>query len=515
MLGTIQVPRIDTGDFSFSNRRASASLRVSDWRAHLLDVFADYIWYELSDPHVELWKWGESITDDYTPPPFVAIWPRGRGKSTHAEMMTADLGARNRRSYGMYVSGTQEQADKHVATIATMFESRRMAQFNQAVGRPKLGKNGSRSWNRRTVKTSNGYTVEAVGLNKAVRGQKIDWARPDWIVFDDIDERHDTEATTRKKREIITSSILPAGATNAAVLFVQNLIHAESIAAELAKRPGEPGAADYLTDRIVSGPHQAVDGLRYEMRADGNKLRWVFTAGRSLWNGFDLAVCEDEMNRVGPDSYELESQHNIDADNPLALLTTEIMNATRRSEYPDLVQVAVGVDPSGGAGACGVVAVGKAKLGGEWHGFTIDNRSTELGTPSSQWAENALWCYYANKADVIVVETNFGGDMVKGNIRNAVIRDADGKILLDGKTVPIVEVTASRGKEVRAQPVATLYQLGRMHHVGHYPTLQRKWTSWEPGTKPSPDELDAEVWAVTYLEIGEPQSSGMGVKRYA
>jgi len=473
-----------------------------DYKAHLQQVFPRYVWHGFSQPHCDLWEWAEKINLEPVPP-LVAIWPRGRGKSTHAEMIAADMGARGKRTYCIYVSGTQDQADKHVATVAAMLESDEMAAYNPDVSAPKIGKNGSRSWNRTMIKCANGYTVEAVGLNKAVRGQKIDWARPDLIILDDIDERHDTENTIRKKREIITSSILPAGAADVVVLFLQNLIHAESIAAELAKRPDEQGGAQYLTNRIVSGPHQAVDNLKYEMVEDGEKLHWKITQGKSQWVGFDIDACEDELNRVGPDAFELESQHNIAADNPLALLTTEIINATRRSDHPDLVQIAVGVDPSGGAGSCGVVATGKAKIGQDWHGFTIDNRSTPLGTPSAKWAEAALWCYYANRADCIVVEDNFGGDMAEENIKNAVIKDADGKILLEGKRVAIIRVHASRGKEVRAQPVATLFQLGKMHHVGHFAKLQRQWTSWEPGTKPSPDELDAEVWAVTHLGLVE------------
>src|SRR5690606_10318737 len=111
--------------------------------------------------------------------------------------------------------------------IARMLESDEVAKHYRNVGKPRVGKNGSRSWNRRTVTTASGFTVEAIGLNKAVRGQKIDWARPDLIILDDIDEKHDTELTTTKKAQVITDSILPAGSANCAVLFVQNLIHAD------------------------------------------------------------------------------------------------------------------------------------------------------------------------------------------------------------------------------------------------------------------------------------------------
>ena len=452
------------------------------WPSRARGLFPRYLWHEFSPPHEDLWNWADAIEPDTCPDPFVAIWARGRGKSTHAEAIACDLGARGKRIYCLYVSGTQDQADKHVATIKAMLESADVTLFFPEVGTPLMGKNGSKQWNRNIVTTSNGYTVEAVGLNKAVRGQKIDWARPNLIIFDDVDERHDTEATVKKKREIITTSILPAGAANCAVLFVQNLIHADSIAHQLSKRPGEDGAADWLTKRVVSGPHEAVEGLQYELvNLDDGGIKWSITGGESKWLGYDLSICEEEINRYGPTSFEVESQHNIDADNPDALLSSEIFDATRVSSHPDLVRIAVGVDPAGGAGRCGIVAGGKSKTGGEWHGYTIADASTPYGTPAADWAIAALRCYHAVKADCIVVERNFGGDMASNTIRQAVLlgEDEDGNetVILRGTNVKILEVSASRGKKVRAQPVASVFQLGRAHHVGYFPQLQKQWTT--------------------------------------
>lgn len=484
--------------------------RSSDWQARLQTIFPRYVWHELSQPHIELWEWIDAVDIDDSPDPFVAIWPRGRGKSTHAEVAAVDLGGRNKRVYCMYVCGTQDQADKHVATITNMMESKDVAAKWPHLSQPKVGKNGSRSWNRTIVTASNGYTVEAVGLNKAVRGQKIDWARPDLIIFDDIDERHDTENAVKKKREIITTSILPAGAHNCMVLFCQNLIHDGSIAHELSKRPGEDGAADYLTSRIVSGPHKAVENLDYTLETDGDLIRWKITVGTSNWEGFGIDVCEDEMNRVGPNAFEVESQHNIDADNPNALLSTEIFNATRVTSHPDLSVVVVGVDPAGGAGRCGIVAAGKAMIGKDWHGYTVEDSSTPYGTDAAKWGEEVLWCYYRNRADRVVVERNFGGDMATNTIRQSKIYktfvnekgEEETILLVDGANIPIIEVSASRGKEVRAQPIAATFQRGCAHHVGYFPNLEKQWTTWEPGDD-SPDGLDAEVWAYTDMGFGQ------------
>lgn len=477
---------------------------AGDWRVRIPTIFAPYLWHPFSDPHIALWEWANAIERDTSPRPFVAIWPRGRGKSSMAEMVTVDWGGRGARSYALYVSETQDQSDKHIATIQRMLEREAAEAYPNSVGRPRIGKHGSKTWRREVMTTASGFTVEAIGLDKAVRGQKIDWVRPDAIILDDVDARHDTENAVRKKIETITGSILPAGASNCAVLFVQNLIHENSIAHMLSKRPGTDGAADFLANRIISGPHPAMEGLQYEYQADAEEGRhWVITAGRSLWRGFDVAVCQEEINRAGPTSFELESQHEVDTADPQALLTPEQIDATRVFTQPDLARIVVGVDPSGGTGQVGIVGVGTAVLGKVTHGYTVADTSTPVGTSSAEWGAAVLRLYYALGADAIVVETNFGGDMAADNIRAIRLTDSDGTLLVDGTNVPIVQVWASRGKEVRAQPVATLFQLGKAHHVGHHPELQKQWTRWVPGTKPSPDRMDAEVWGYTYLMLGD------------
>jgi len=480
------------------------------WRERLHTVFPGYFPLPFSEPHAQLWRWVEGITAESTPRPFVAIWPRGRGKSTHAEAVAVDLGARNARHYCWYVSETQEQADKHVLSMRFMMESSAMLEYFPGVGRPKVTKTGGRTWRRNLLVADNDFAVEAIGLDKAIRGGKIESQRPDLIIFDDIDARHDTENAITKKQQTITTSILPAGAHNCAVVFCQNLIHRDSIAHRLARRPGTEGAADYLADRVISGPFVAVEGLTYEyQRQADSSLRWVITGGRSIWAGFTLEMCEAEINREGPSAFELESQHDIDADNPLALLESAILDTTRVSSHPDLFRVLVGVDPSGGAGQVGIIAGGVGKLGKDTHGYILADYSTPIGTGASDWGIAVLRCYHALDADGIVVEDNFGGDMVENTIRTAVLVDDEGNVILKGTNVYIIRVHASRGKEVRAQPVASLYQLGKLHNVGHFPELEKQWTQWEPGTKPSPDRLDACVWVATGLNLTVGDSVGV------
>lgn len=474
------------------------------WEQRIPGMFPQHFTNAMSAPHAAIWEWAAGIDADSHPAPFVALWPRGRGKSTHAEAIAVDLGARGKRQYCIYVSGTQDQADTHIRTIAHMMESPTVTRDFPQVGEPKVGSNGGRTWNRRIMTTANGFTVEAVGLNKAVRGQKIDWARPDLIIFDDVDGHDDTAATTLKKLDIITSSILPAGAPNVAVLFVQNVIHADSIAAMLGKPSGDAGSAQFLMDRVISGPYPAVEGLEYEAQPDGEKTRWVITAGTSLWDGYDLSVCEDELNRVGPPAFERESQHNVDEDSPHPLLSAEDFERTRVMDHPPLYRIGIGVDPPGGAGTCGIIVGGKARLRDDWHGYTLEDASTAAGVSPNEWALAVLDAYYRHGADEVYVEINFGGEMVISTLRNAKLYDANQNLLVNGARIAIRAVRASRGKKLRAQPVAVVFQQGRGHHVGHFSALERQWRTYEPDAgMDSPDRLDAEVWLYAGLGLAD------------
>jgi phage terminase large subunit-like protein len=91
--------------------------------------------------------------------------------------------------------------------------------------------------------------------------------------------------------------------------------------------------------------------------------------------------------------------------------------------------------------------------------------------------------------------------MAANTIRQLKWTDADGNVIVDGSQVQIKEVVATRGKVVRAEPVATTFQQGRGHHVGHFAELEKEWRQYVPGESDSPNRLDAEVWAYTGLEL--------------
>lgn len=189
-------------------------------------------------------------------------------------------------------------------------------------------------------------------------------------------------------------------------------------------------------------------------------------------------------------------------DNPGALWNRGLLDATRVVRAPQLGRVVIGVDPaiSNEEDSCatGIVAAGIAPGDRKsTHGYVLGDYSV-FGTPK-QWATKAVNAYYLHKADRIVAEANQGGLMVEH-----VIKSVD-------PNVPVQLVHASRGKQARAEPVSTVYETRRIHHVGEFAGLEDEMCEWIPGEPgPSPDRMDAMVWAFYALLI-EAQSGAVQV----
>ena len=186
-----------------------------------------------------------------------------------------------------------------------------------------------------------------------------------------------------------------------------------------------------------------------------------------------------------------------------ALWTRARIESCRVAARPPLNRIVVAVDPPAastkGADACGLVAVGR---GAEGTLYVIADETVAGLTPAG-WAAKAIALWRRVEADALVVEVNQGGDMVR-----AVIGEAD-------RTVPVIAVRATRGKWLRAEPVAALYEQGRVKHVGAFPALEDEMCDFGLdglSSGRSPDRLDALVWAATSLSFGakgEPRVRGL------
>ena len=157
------------------------------------------------------------------------------------------------------------------------------------------------------------------------------------------------------------------------------------------------------------------------------------------------------------------------------------------SEVPAFSRVVVAIDPAGSikGSETGIVICG---LGVDGDGYVLGDLSGHFSPDT--WGQLAVGAYHAYQADAIIGEKNNGGDMV-GHVVHTV-----------SPTIPFYPVHASRGKHTRAEPIAALHQQGRIHIVGVLSQLEDQLTSWEAGDD-SPDRLDAMVWGLTDLLLGE------------
>ncbi len=154
-----------------------------------------------------------------------------------------------------------------------------------------------------------------------------------------------------------------------------------------------------------------------------------------------------------------------------------------------LKRIVVGVDPAASANESsdetGIVVAG---LGDDGHGYVLADYSGRY-TPEG-WGKRAVEAFERYKADRFIVEGNNGGEMATHVIKTV------------WPNAPIKLVHASKGKAARAEPVAALYEQGKVHHVGMFSELEDQLCTWEPlGNDRSPDRLDALVWALTELMV--------------
>lgn len=418
--------------------------------------------------------------------PFVGIWPRGFGKSTSVELACAAVAAHETRRYALYICESQDQADDHIANVGGMLESRRFSEAYPGAGERRLNKYGSsRGWRRNRLRTASGFTLDAIGLDVAARGVKLDEARPDLLIFDDLDGKLDTAATTEKKLATLTHTLLPAASDAPAVLAIQNLVIPDGIFSRLAD-----GRADFLADRIVSGPHPAIRNLTVEQR-DG---RTVVTGGEPTWPAMGLDVAQAQIDEMGITAYRAEKQHDVEA--PAGGMFDHLVwRHCTWDQLPDLVRTTVWVDPA-------VTDTDQSDSHGI-QGDGIDANGTiyrlyswEARTSPRDSLQRAILKAVEIGADHVGVETDQGGDTWRDTYEAAVkeLKDA-GKI--PGRVPAFRQAKAGAGhgpKTERASKMLADYERGQIVHVvGTHETLERALRRF-PKTKPL-DLTDAAYWS--------------------
>ena len=172
-----------------------------------------------------------------------------------------------------------------------------------------------------------------------------------------------------------------------------------------------------------------------------------------------------------------------------ALWTREMIERARVTDIPPLIRIVVAIDPAvtnnANSDETGIVAAG---ITSDNHYYVLSDNS--LKASPDAWARQAVNLYHDLGADKIIAETNNGGDMV-----TLLIKQVD-------HSAPVKKVTATRGKQLRAEPISSLYEQGRVHHHGYFAELETQMCEWTPVSSESPDRLDALVWAITELNSG-------------
>lgn len=229
----------------------------------------------------------------------------------------------------------------------------------------------------------------------------------------------------------------------------------------------------------------------------GQEGKVSITRGRTFDNKANLAksFLERIENRyAGTRLGRQELEAEILGDTPGALWTQSGLDTYRISKAPEMGRTVVAVDPAitEDGDEHGIIVAG---ITAEDEGVTLEDGSIN-GSPA-EWARRAIALYDKYQADAIVAEVNQGGDMVEHTIRS--VRE----------NVRVIQVRATKGKHVRAEPVASLYEQGRVRHVGQFPELEGQMimmTSQGYQGDASPDRLDALVWAYTDLfpDLAQP-----------
>jgi hypothetical protein len=335
-----------------------------------------------------------------------------------------------------------------------------------------------------------------------VRGAKVKERRPDFIILDDLDGKHDTHKATTKKIETLTASVLPAGSRDCAVLAIQNLIIPNGIFARLANIANEP--ADFLADRIISGPHPAVEDAIVEQQ-DG---KFKLVSGTPTWEGQSLVVCQSNIDTWGYTAWRQEGQHEVD-DAPGGIWDHIEFQRVDFDDVPAIERGAVWIDPA-------VTSTDKSDaMGIQADGLGVDGKlyrfySWEAITSPADALERAILMCLELGFATVGIETDQGGDVwipAFDHVWNELVKG--GKVGADARKPTLAQAKAGAGhgsKIARNQRMLLDYERNKVVHVrGLHMALERALVRFP---KKPLDLADVAFWGWHHLM---EQGSGKAV----
>jgi hypothetical protein len=474
-------------DIDQYEREALKQFQLAGWETTVRTLWPTLFPFEFADFHKRTWEWASKVMPGEPAQDRITIWSRGTGKSSTAEGICAYWGIMRRRRYVWYVCATQQAADDHITTIGDLLTDAAVQKYFPAIANRKVDMVGTReAWRRNRLITSDGFAVDAVGMDTAVRGRKIGDQRPDAIIFDDIDDKFDTPENTAKKIEAMASKIIAAGTPHTVIIGAQNLITPTGIFASFAN-----GTNTILTDSVVDGPIPAI----YDLKTNGNEI----IDGRPSWpEGMSLQKCQNLINQMGLRTFMLENQHDVHQTEG-ALWTREKIHY---SDLPaNLDEYNIGIDPAMSDGPqADLTGIYLAGLKGETIYLIDEFSGRHHPSKTKQIAQDLFWKHQCE----IHIETDNGGEwlieaLTQGENaipRNKVIGEKSRGVSKRGRAQPLADKSSAIAKD------------NRLFLCKKFEALENQMVSWVPSpTAKSPDHLDAAVWATSKWLIRRGRSA--------
>ncbi|MFH8405279.1 terminase large subunit domain-containing protein [Streptomyces sp. NPDC018019] len=349
---------------------------------------------------------------------------------------------------------------------------------------------GSSAANRFDIAgTEGGFAAAGVGGGLTGKGAHLA------VLDDPIKDAAEAASPTMRRRlwewwqAVLLTRIEPGGS----VILIQTRWHEDDLAGRILADEADrwtvinlPALALSEDDALGRPVGAALWPARYDETALAEIRRSV---GERVW--WSLYMQQPRPQEGGVWQWPWITDHRISA---------------ARLRGIDLARIVVAVDPAGGESAVGdetgIVAVARDRSG---HLYVLDDRSGNRGADA--WGREACLLAIELRADAITVESNYGGDMSRQVLRQA-WQELEREQRTEGLPMPaVLSVTAKHGKRLRAEPIAQLYEQGRVHHVGAWPQLEQQMVTWVAGMD-SPDRMDAAVHGLTQLAGTAPGTAG-------
>ncbi|MBA3765386.1 MAG: hypothetical protein H0W99_00075 [Acidobacteria bacterium] len=297
-----------------SKTKQARELEAEGWRKWFRKLFPEFK-APFAPYHVEMWEWlwpTLLAKRDNQPLPFgdafFALWGRGGAKSTHTRRAPIAEAAVVGQGFCLYLSGTQPQANKHVASIETLLRSPSIKYYYPELSEPMRGRDErSKGWSQEFIYTSSGYIFQPIGLDVGIRGANVDNQRVSMIVPDDIDRPTDSPSLCETKMTVFLSDILPTKERDTLTICAQNLIHSNGVINRIYT-----GQTPALATAKFSGPYPMVENLVTErITDDRGRVRDMVRSGKPTWEWYGLDRAQSDIDTYTLEVFQRECQHDL------------------------------------------------------------------------------------------------------------------------------------------------------------------------------------------------------------